>query len=113
MCIVGSVPERTARSLAVRLNLVANRAMMSAMVAPGGGELGATSAATDLLPSLRPVGSGMKGPFVCGIDHIENNKLINSYLVPAAVVEVRCTAAAAAAAASSQVQHMHVHRSIS
>jgi hypothetical protein len=48
----------------VRLNLLAKSAMMSAMVAPGGGELRATSAATDLLPSLRPVGSGMKGPFV-------------------------------------------------
>jgi hypothetical protein len=48
----------------VRLNLLAKSATMSAMVAPGGGELRATSAATDLLPSLRPVGSGMKGPFV-------------------------------------------------
>ena len=56
-------PERTARSLAVRLNL-AKRAMRSSTVAPGLGELGATSAAEDLLPSSRPVGIGMYGPLV-------------------------------------------------
>ena len=60
-----SIPERTATSLAVRLNLIANRLMMSVMLASGAGENRATSAATDRLPSLRPVGSGMNGPFVC------------------------------------------------
>lgn len=58
------VPERTARSLAVKLNL-AKMVRRSLTVAPGAGELAATSAALELLPSLRPVGSGMYGPFVC------------------------------------------------